>query len=73
MNTKSLFYFVEAAKDMNFTQTAKRLYISIEQKNFSVRADGEVRIEGKAPEEREFSIISQGDFSINSLYAIKIK
>jgi DNA-binding transcriptional LysR family regulator len=28
MNTKSLFYFVEAAKDMNFTQTAKRLYIS---------------------------------------------
>ena len=28
MNTKSLFYFVEAAKDLNFTQTAKRLYIS---------------------------------------------
>lgn len=28
MNTKSLFYFVEAAKDMNFTQTSKRLYIS---------------------------------------------
>ena len=28
MNTKSLYYFVEAAKDLNFTQTAKRLYIS---------------------------------------------
>ena len=28
MNSKSLYYFVEAAKDMNFTQTAKRLYIS---------------------------------------------
>ena len=28
MNLKSLYYFVEAAKDLNFTQTAKRLYIS---------------------------------------------
>lgn len=28
MNIKSLYYFVEAAKDLNFTQTAKRLYIS---------------------------------------------
>ena len=28
MNYQSLFYFVEAAKDLNFTQTAKRLYIT---------------------------------------------
>ena len=33
MDTNSLYYFAEAAKDMNFTQTAKRLFIS--QQNLS--------------------------------------
>lgn len=33
MDTNSLYYFAEAAKDMNFTKTAKRLFIS--QQNLS--------------------------------------
>ncbi|MCI8453709.1 MAG: LysR family transcriptional regulator [Lachnospiraceae bacterium] len=33
MNTTSLYYFIEAAKDLNFTQTANRLFIS--QQNLS--------------------------------------
>jgi len=33
MDTMGLFYFVEAAKDLNFTKTAKRLFIS--QQNLS--------------------------------------
>lgn len=33
MDTNSLYYFAEAAKDLNFTQTAKRLFIS--QQNLS--------------------------------------
>lgn len=57
----------------SFETPAKRLYISIEQKDFSVSADGEMWIKGKASEGREFSVFSHGDFSVNSLYAIKIK
>ena len=33
MDTLSLFYFSESAKDLNFTKTANRLYIS--QQNLS--------------------------------------
>ena len=33
MDTNSLLYFAEAAKDLNFTRTAKRLFIS--QQNLS--------------------------------------
>ena len=33
MDVNSLIYFIEASKDLNFTQTAKRLFIS--QQNLS--------------------------------------